>query len=109
VARRCLPYAGTTEGEITGGTFKLWTTVKGASSLVTGAFSGGTITQIPGFSGCTNQQYEILGTLESVGTAGGALVGSGEFSAVLTHHRALIFGACRTYFATVTGTVDLEF
>ena len=100
----------TTNATITNGTFKLWTSIGGASKLVVGSFAnGGSITQTTGFSGCVNQDYAINGTLVSVGLDGSTLSGSGSYSAVLTHYRATIFGACRTYFASIKGNVGLIF
>ncbi len=100
----------TTSATITSGTFKLWTSMGGASKLVVGSFAnGGTITQTSGFTGCVNQDYALNGTLVSVGLDGGALSGSGSYSAVLTHYRAMIFGSCRTYFASIKGNVGLTF
>jgi hypothetical protein len=33
----------------------------------------------------------------------------GAFSAVLTHHRARVFGVCVTYSASVTGSLSFSF
>jgi hypothetical protein len=100
----------TTSATITGGTFTLLTSIGGSPAQVAGSFAnGGTITQISGFTGCVNQQYSLDGTLTGVGVVAGPMIGSGEFHAVLTHFRALVFGRCVTYFATVTGMVQLMF
>jgi hypothetical protein len=90
---------------ITGGSFTVATTLNGLPTLVTGSFSGGTVTFAAG-SGCTNQQFTIDGTLDHVGTwYSGA--GSGSFLGTLTHYRTSIFGRCITYSASVTGSVTL--
>lgn len=57
-------------------------------------------------AGCTNQRYTLADGLQIL--AGGN-PGTGQFGGVLTHHRAVIFGRCRTYAATVAGSVSLTF
>ncbi len=90
-----------------GGSFDLDTTLQGTSALVTGTYSGGTITLTSAGSGCTNQVYTVAGSLGSVGPVGGNQTGTGAFNGTLTHYRTLLFGGCVTYRATVTGTVTL--
>jgi hypothetical protein len=92
---------------ITGGSFSIATTLNGTPTLVTGRFSGGTVTLAAG-SGCTNQQFTINGTLINVGTWYSG-TGTGSFSGTLTHYRTSIFGSCVTYSASVTGSVTLTF
>jgi hypothetical protein len=93
---------------ITGGTFRLDTVVRGWPAAITGAFVGGTVSQVGGFSGCTNQKYVVQGALGSVGISGGT--GSGSFSATLTHYRTNVwFVGCVIYAASVKGTVSLTF
>lgn len=93
---------------ITGGTFRLDTFIGGWPAAITGAFVGGTVSQIGGFSGCTNQKYAVQGTLGGVGINGGA--GSGSFSATLTHYRTNVwFVGCVIYAASIKGTVSLTF
>jgi hypothetical protein len=92
---------------ITGGNFQLATTVHGTPSLVTGAFTGGTVQVINPGTNCTNQTFAVHGVLGSVGPYGGT--GTGTFNATLTHHRVSIFGTCVIYAATVTGTLSLTF
>lgn len=92
---------------ITGGQFGLSTTIDGRAATVTGTFSGGTVTQTGGLTGCQNQTYAVEGTLENVGSGGGT--GTGTFSATLTHLRTFFFGRCITYGARVVGTVTLTF
>jgi hypothetical protein len=95
------------DATLTGGSFSIATTLNGLPTLVTGSFSGGTVTFATG-SGCTNQQFTIDGTLDHVGTwYTGA--GSGTFVGTLTHYRTSIFGRCITYSASVTGSVTLTF
>jgi len=97
----------TTTARITGGDFALATRIAGQPTTVTGTFSGGTVTQTGGFTGCQNQTYKVDGTLENVGPGGGT--GTGTFQAVLTHLRKTFFGRCITYGARVVGTVTLTF
>ena len=92
---------------ITGGQFGLSTTIGGRPATVTGTFSGGTVTQTGGLTGCQNQTYAVDGTLENVGPGGGT--GTGTFTATLTHLRTFFFGRCVTYGARVAGTVTLTF
>ena len=96
-----------TTATITGGDFVLSTTMGGEPTTITGTFSGGTVTQTGGLTGCQNQTYSVDGVLEDVGPGGGT--GSGTFNAVLTHLRTTFFGRCITYGARVTGTVTLTF
>jgi hypothetical protein len=44
-------------------------------------------------------------SLENVTRSDSSAAGTGEFTATLTHYRALLFGACRTFSATVRGTI----
>jgi hypothetical protein len=95
---------------ITSGSFLINTLVNGWPSAIKGSFSpwGGTVSQISGFSGCTNQQYAVRGALSGVGINGGS--GSGSFSATLTHYRASIwFVGCVVYSASINGSVSLTF
>src|SRR5262249_18434008 len=73
---------------------------------VTGTFvyHGGTITTIGSGAGCTNQQYFVKGSLRNVATTTTS-GGSGTFSAILTHYRISILGACIIYKAKVVGLV----
>jgi len=96
----------TTTATITGGTADLAT-----SNLVTlhGVFSGGTVTQTSGFSGCTNQTYQIAGSLKQVRRSDSNRRGKGTFSATLTHYRASVLGSCVVYSASVEGVINLAF
>src|SRR6266568_7881048 len=69
-----------TSAAITGGSFSLWTTTDGQQVLVVGSFSGGSVVQQSGFSGCTNQTYAVSGSLDEVGVVGTALTGTGNFN-----------------------------
>src|SRR6266571_4421954 len=76
---------------ITGGSFRLNTVINNWPSAIKGSFVpyGGTVSQVSGFSGCTNQRYSVQGALNGVGIGGGS--GSGSFSATLTHYRANVW------------------
>lgn len=95
---------------ITGGSFRLNTLINGWPSAIKGSFVplGGTVSQLSGFSRCTNQRYLVQGGLSGVGVGGGS--GTGTFSATLMHYRANIwFVGCVVYSASVSGTVSLTF
>ena len=95
---------------ITGGSFRLNTVINGWPSAITGSFVpwGGTVSQLSGFSGCTNQRYAVQGRLSNVGIGGGS--GSGSFSATLTHYRTNVWWVgCVVYAASVSGTVSLTY
>jgi hypothetical protein len=95
---------------ITGGSFSLDTFINGWPSTINGTFvpSSGTVRQLSGFSGCTNQQYAVNGRMSSVGVNGGS--GYGSFSATLTHYRTYLWWVgCVVYSASVSGTVSLTF
>lgn len=95
---------------ITGGSFSLSTVVNGWPGDIEGTFDwhGGTVRQISGWSGCTNQQYRVNGRLGHVGVDGGS--GTGYFSATLTHYRANVWWVgCVVYAASVSGSVSLDF
>jgi hypothetical protein len=104
------PLAGATPAAITGGSLGLATLLAGRPTTVTGVFSGGSVTQISGFSGCTNQTLVVSGTLADVGTqVGSQATGTGVFSATLTHYQVSIFGRCVAYSASIAGSVTLSF
>ena len=93
---------------ITGGSFRLNTLINGWPSAIKGSFVSGTVSQINGFSGCTNQQYWVQGALGGVGI--NTSNGSGSFKATLTHYRANVwFVGCVVYAASIGGTVSLTF
>jgi hypothetical protein len=96
----------TTTASITGGYATLWTS---DVVTITGRFSSGSVTQTDGFSGCTNQHYDVDGRLSHVTRSDRSGVGSGHFQATLTHYRTSILGRCVVYWATVSGTVSLSF
>ena len=94
---------------ITGGVFDLYTAQNFTPETLTGAFTGGTITTVNTGPSCTNQVYQVAGTLGSV-SLGGQKGGTGSFTAVLTHYRISIFGSCVSYFATIRpATVSVTF
>jgi hypothetical protein len=70
--------------------------------VVSGQFSGGTITVINPGARCTDQVYAVDGDLRNV-----SVTGTGHFAATLTHHRRSVLGRCWLYAATVGGTVTL--
>ena len=95
-----------TVATITGGDVYLATYQNGVPAVVTGHFTGGTVRQLPGFTGCSDQQYAVNGDVGDVGF-GSAGTGSGSFAGTLTHHRTKIFGYCVIYSATITGSLTL--
>jgi len=93
---------------ITGGSFRLETIINAWPAAIRGSFVpwGGSVRQISGFTGCTNQRYTVTGLLSNVGVGGGA--GHGSFSATLTHYRTNVwFVGCVVYAASVSGSVSL--
>jgi hypothetical protein len=93
---------------ITGGSFSLATSLDGASTLVTGKFTGGTVQVKNVGTTCSDQTFAVDGVLGSVGPWYSG-TGSGSFSVMLTHYRRLLFGSCITYSASVSGTISLTF
>ena len=91
---------------ITGGSARLATS---RLVIVRGAFSGGDVTLVNRAPGCGTETYAVNGTLEDVTRSDSSAVGTGDFSATLTHYRASLFGTCRTISATVRGTIALDF
>ena len=106
-----IKHTGLTSGSatITSGSFSLRTVLNRQITVVAGSFdNGGTIALFYAQPGCGIQQYTVTDNLSSVGL-GSSPVGTGHFSAVLTHFRAKIFGTCITYAAKVAGSVSLTF
>jgi hypothetical protein len=91
---------------ITGGTARL---VTSRLVVVRGQFSDGSVSLVSREAGCGRETFAVDGTLVNVTRSDSGAVGSGDFSATLTHYRATIFGQCRTFSATVRGTIDLSF
>lgn len=92
---------------INGGSFEMATRgPNGRLDFVRGSYvrHGGAITTLDRGANCTNQRFRVAGALEHVATSN-TFGGTGAFSAVLTHHRARIFGRCIIYSATVAGGV----
>ena len=83
---------------IDGGTFDLVTNIRNQSTLVSGQFTGGSVVQTGGFSGCTNQTYAVKGALSN----------GGSFVATLTHYRVSLLGRCLVYAASIAGVVILN-
>jgi len=95
---------------ITGGSFRINTVINGWPDEIRGSFKpwSGTVTQIKGFTGCSNQQFAVNGQLVGVGVDGGT--GTGTFRATLTHYRASIwFVGCVVYSTSISGSVLLNF
>lgn len=82
---------------ITGGSFRLY----GERHVVGGTFTGGSVTPRDAGSGCGNERFDVTGTLALRGG------GRGTFSVVLTHLRVPGRSGCRTYGATVAGTLTV--
>jgi hypothetical protein len=95
-----------TSATITGGDFHLATRLDGTLTAVTGDFTGGTVSQLSGFTGCVNRRYAVNGVLGDVGF-GSAGSGIGTFVVTLTHYRTKVFGHCVTYSASVSGSLAL--
>ena len=103
-----LSLGSTPTATITGGNFELATTLNGIPTVVTGDVGGGTINVKDPGTDCTNQTFDVQGSLAHVGVLYTG-TGSGSFSVLLTHHRARVFGSCVIYAATVTGSLSLSF
>jgi hypothetical protein len=86
-----------------GGSFGMALHQAAPAYLVSGQFSGGTITVNNPGAHCTNQVYTVNGYLRNVPVAG-----TGHVLATLTHHRRSVLGRCWLYAATVGGTVTLS-
>jgi hypothetical protein len=85
-----------------GGSFGMALAQAEPAYVVSGQFSGGTITVKDSGARCTNQVYAVDGDLKDV-----SVTGTGHFAATLTHHRRSVLGRCWLYAATVGGTVTL--
>ena len=85
-----------------GGSFGMALPQAEPAYVVSGQFSGGTITVNNPGAHCTNQVYTVNGSLRNV-----SVTGTGHFVATLTHHRRSVLGRCWLYAATVGGTVTL--
>ena len=85
-----------------GGSFGMALDQAAPAYVVSGQFSGGTITTINSGTHCKNQVYTVNGDLRNV-----SVTGVGHFAATLTHHRRSVLGRCWLYAATVSGTVTL--
>jgi hypothetical protein len=85
-----------------GGSFGMALDQAEPAYVVSGQFSGGTITVDNPGRNCTNQVYTVNGDLRNV-----SVTGTGHVAATLTHHRRSVLGRCLLYAATVSGTVTL--
>ena len=86
-----------------GGSFGMALDQAEPAHLISGQFSGGTITVNNPGRNCTNQVYTVNGYLRNV-----SVTGTGHVVATLTHHRKSVLGRCWLYAATVAGTVTLS-
>ena len=94
-------------GRVTGGSAALQR-VDGVR--MTGEFSGGTVWQTNDGPGCTNDEFQMTGTVANVTRSDRpGDTGYGYFTATLKHYRAWIFGDCYSYSAKVTGTFSILF
>src|SRR5688572_25436023 len=94
---------------ITGGRFSMATLSPTPSTdFVVGAFTGGTIKVVNPGLGCTNQTFDVSGSVGDVRTSTSS-GGSGAFAVRLTHHRFRVLGRCVTYAATVTGSASFAY
>lgn len=93
---------GTSANIRPGGSFGMALHQAEPAYLVSGQFSGGTITVTNPGRNCTDQVYTVDGSLRSV-----SVTGTGHVPATLTHHRRSVLGRCWLYAATVSGTVTL--
>jgi hypothetical protein len=96
----------TDRARITGGTARLATS---RLVLISGEFSGGKVKLLSRQDGCGIETFSVQGSLENVTRSDSSAVGSGEFTATLTHYRTSVFGSCQTYSATVQGTIEVSF
>jgi hypothetical protein len=85
-----------------GGSFGMALDQAEPAYVVSGQFSGGTITVDKRGENCTNQVYTVNGDLRNV-----SVTGTGHVVATLTHHRKSVLGRCWLYAATIGGTVTL--
>ena len=85
-----------------GGSFGMALAQAEPAYVVSGQFSGGTITVNNSGANCTNQVYTVDGYLRNV-----SVTRTGHVVATLTHQRKSVLGRCWLYAATVGGTVTL--
>ena len=75
-----------------------------------GRFTGGNVWQTNDGPGCSNDEFQISGTVADVTrTDRPGESGFGYFSATLKHYRTWIFNDCYSYSAKVTGTFSILF
>jgi hypothetical protein len=97
------PLGGSAASIQPGGSFGMALHQAEPAYVVSGQFSGGTITVNKRGENCTNQVYRVEGDLRNV-----TVTGTGHVGATLTHHRKSVLGRCWLYAATVSGTVTLS-
>lgn len=94
-------------GRVSGGTAVLQR-VDGVR--MSGTFSGGNVWQTSDGPGCTNDEFQMTGTVADVTRSDRpGDTGYGYFTATLKHYRAWIFGDCYSYSAKVTATFSILF
>ena len=94
-------------GSVNGGTSVLQRT---DGIQMSGHFSGGTVWQTNDGPGCSNDEFQISGTVDGVTrTDRPGDTGVGYFTATLKHYRTWIFNDCYSYSAKVTGTFSILF
>jgi hypothetical protein len=81
---------------ITDGFFRLY-----SHRTITGTFVGGSVAPSSTPGTCLDERFDVAGTLKLDDG------GKGAFRVVLTHLRALTKDGCRTYGATVAGTLTI--
>ena len=93
-------------GTIDGGEALLYTSDR---TRITGRFSGGTVTLVSEVLPCGDERHHVVGELVDVTRSDTGAVGAGRVEGDLVHHRTWLFGACRSYSASVVGTISLTF
>jgi hypothetical protein len=91
------PFGSNTSCAVTGGTFSL---TSSGGAQVAGTFTSGSVTPVSQQTPCGKQIFAVAGALATTN-------GPASFTARLTHYRTILFGTCITYFATITGSVQL--
>jgi hypothetical protein len=103
------PFTPTGQSTVTGGSFAMKTVSPAwVTDFVTGTVTGGSVQRLPGSPGCANETFGVTVQLAGVATST-TTGGTGQFVGILTHYRALIFGVCRTYFASIAGQVAFDY
>jgi hypothetical protein len=91
-------FGSNTRCAITGGSFSL---TNSSGEHLTGSFTDGSVTPVSQQTPCGKQIFGVAGNLATTS-------GPAAFTATLTHYRTLLFGTCITYFAKITGVLQLK-